>query len=260
MQPLAIEVLESVCQMGVEKYFKNRGEENGWDPEGFRQWLISHFPVSFPEGFFDDDHSDAEDLERKAKDRIIQAFKEKYIREDEKVPPRPDAMIGNKPAPRPANEAIRNLMIRKLDQRWQEHLLSMDHLRSDVNLRTFGQRDPLMEFKHEAFILFDEFSNQLRIEIAQGLFRFEILTQEHPAIQQLLAKLRLETNRSFMSDLEANVASDDQQEQLIEPEEPSMPAQPITVEPRAGRNDICPCGSGKKYKKCCGAQQEVEQV
>lgn len=250
IQPLAIEVLESVCQMGAEKFFKSRGEEGGWDPEGYRQWLISHFPVSFPEGYFDDDHSDTRDLEKKAAELIIKAFKDKYEREDAKVPPRLDAE--GKSAPRPANEAIRNLMIRKMDQRWQEHLLGMDHLRSDVNLRTFGQRDPLTEFKHEAFILFDEFSNQLKIEIAQGLFRFEILTQDHPAIQQLLAKLRLETNRSFMSDMEAGPAPEQSQEM-----EESIKSTPILAEPRAGRNDSCPCGSGKKYKKCCGTR-EVE--
>lgn len=260
MQALAIEVLESVCVMGSEKYFKNRGEEGGWDPEGYRQWLISHFPVSFSEGYFDDDHSDAVDLEKKAIDQITKAFKEKYAREDAKVPPRPEHIQEDRP--RPANEAVRNLMIRKLDQRWQEHLLAMDHLRSDVNLRTFGQRDPLMEFKHEAFILFDEFSNQLRIEIAQGLFRFEILTQDHPALQQLLAKLRLETNRSFMADLEAGVppTSSSQTSQPGSEEEPSIqPIAPLIAEPKAGRNELCPCGSGKKYKKCCGVR-EVEQV
>ena len=256
MQPLAIEVLESVCQMGAEKYLKNRGERDGWDPEGYRQWLISHFPVSFSEGYFDDDHSDAADLERKAVERVISAFNEKFTREDAKIAPRPEAMMGEKPAPRPANEAIRNLMIRKVDQRWQEHLLTMDHLRTDVNLRTFGQRDPLMEFKHEAFILFDEFSNQLRIEIAQGLFRFEILTQDHPALQQLLAKLRMETDRSFVTDLEAGPAPET--EPTKGNDEP--PSRPIMVEPKAGRNDSCPCGSGKKYKKCCGVQLELEQV
>lgn len=259
MQPLAVEVLESVCQVGSEKYFKHRGEEGGWDPEGYRQWLISHFPVSFPEGYFDDDLADVTDLETKAVDRIIQAFKEKYAREDAKVPQPPEAIQGEKHPPRPANEAIRNLMIRRLDQRWQEHLLAMDHLRVDVNLRTFGQRDPLTEFKHEAFVLFDEFSNQLRIEIAQGLFRFEIITQEHPAIQQLLAKLRLETNRSFISDLEAPPAAESKPE-TERNDESLPPPKPIVSEPKAGRNDSCPCGSGKKYKKCCALQQEVEQV
>lgn len=261
VKPLAIEIIESVCQQAGAKYFKTRGEENGWNPEGFRQWLISQFPVSFPEGAFDDDHSEASDLEKKAIDQIVLAFEEKYTREDAKVPPYAGPEVP--PPPRPVNEAIRNLMIRKLDQRWQEHLLTMDHLRLDVNLRTFGQRDPLMEFKQEAFVLFDDFGNQLRQEIAQGLFRFEILTQDHPAIQEMLAKMRLETNRSFVADLEAAPFASETRDEMENQEqefEPPVKIQPIVVEPKAGRNDNCPCGSGKKYKKCCALQQEVEQV
>jgi preprotein translocase subunit SecA len=258
MIPIAKEILETVCQTASEKYFKNRGEEGGWDPEGFRQWLISHFPVSFEEGFFDDDHSDAADLEKKAVDQILKAFEEKYQREDSKVPPRPELAANGETQPRPANEAIRNLMIRKLDQRWQEHLLAMDHLRSDVNLRTFGQRDPLMEFKHESFTLFDDFGNQLREEIAQGLFRFEIITQDHPALQDLIAKLRLETNRSFMSDLEADRTMSENGEEFEEDVQ-TTPTQPLIAEPKSGRNENCPCGSGKKYKKCC-AQLEPERA
>lgn len=257
MKPLAIEVIESVIQLGAEKHFKSRGEEEGWNSEGFRVWLMSRFPVNFAEGYFDDDHSSVEDLEQKAKDQIIRAFEEKFQREDAKIPYRTDP--SGKPAPRPANEAIRNLMIRKLDQRWQEHLLAMDHLRSDVNLRTFGQRDPLMEFKHESFALFDDFGNHLREEISQGLFRFEIITQDHPAMQELLAKLRLETNRSFMSDLEAKPVEPAKEVQGEEPVEPELPSKPIVVEPKAGRNENCPCGSGKKYKKCCALQQEAER-
>ncbi len=79
------------------------------------------------------DHADVAELNKWASERIIKAFQEKYAREDAKVPPRQEA-AGN---PRPANEAIRNLMIRKMDQRWQEHLLTMDHLRSDVKLAFF---------------------------------------------------------------------------------------------------------------------------
>lgn len=262
IKPLATEILETVCQTAGEKFFKIRGEENTWDPEGFRLWLISHFPVSFSEGYFDDEYSDKDELVKKAVDQIIKAFEEKYAREDAKVPPQAEVVPAGQPAPsRPANEAIRNLMIRKLDQRWQEHLLAMDHLRSDVSLRTFGQRDPLMEFKHEAFTLFDELGNQLRAEIAQGLFRFEILTQDHPAIQELMARMRMETNRSLVADFDSEPSNpgikNEPASELEEEQEPKR-IQPLVAEPKAGRNENCPCGSGKKYKKCCGLQMEVE--
>ena len=104
----------------------------GWDPEGYRQWLIEHFPVTFEEHYFDDDHKDVADLEKMASEKIIKAFKEKLDRENNKTPPAPDPKTGV--IFKPANEAIRNLMIRRIDQLWQEHLLRMDHLRSDVNV------------------------------------------------------------------------------------------------------------------------------
>ncbi len=69
-------------------------------------------------------------------------------------------------------------MVRKIDQLWQEHLLHIDHLRSDVHMRTVGQKDPLLEFKHESFALFETFSTQLRQEIARDLFRFEMMPQQ----------------------------------------------------------------------------------
>ena len=80
----------------------------------------------------------------------------------------------------PAKEAVLNLMIRQVDQLWQEHLLQMDHLRTDVNVRAAGNRDPLLEFKHDAFQFFDEFSRNVRTEIAQDIFRFEIVVRPPP--------------------------------------------------------------------------------
>lgn len=260
IESLAIQVLEEVCEANAEFFFKSRAEEGGWDPEGYRQWLITHFPVSFPPGAFDDEYANVSDLEKKASEQVIHAFKEKMSRENAKVKlnPLPD---GKMPPP-PAQEAIRNLMIRKNDQLWQEHLLAMDHLRADVNLRSFGQRDPLTEFKHESFVLFEDFSLRLRNEIAQGLFRFELVTHDHAAFQQLLATLKMETNRSFLSELEAkppmqqNGQQRDQANMQPSPPEKLQPV--VALLPKVGRNDLCPCGSGKKYKKCCGQYTDEE--
>ena len=97
-------------------------------------------------------------------------------------------------------------MIRRLDRIWQEHLLHMDHLRSDVSLRAVGQRDPLMEFKHEAFALFEELSRSLREDIARALFRFEIVPPQQ-TLQQFMNSvgMRLETTRSLVADIEGPV-------------------------------------------------------
>ncbi|MBA3816375.1 MAG: preprotein translocase subunit SecA [Parachlamydiaceae bacterium] len=266
IEGMAKELLESVCTNMAEKFFQNHSEEGGWNPEGFRQALISRFPVSFPENYFDDEHLDVSEIEGKASEKIVQAFSEKLARENGKLshlPPREDG----KPF-KPANEAVRNLMLRKIDQLWQEHLLKMDHLRSDVNLRTVGQRDPLMEFKHDAFAFFDEFSRNVRTEIAQDLFRFEIITRAMPSLQEMLAGLQLETNRSFMpevenppqvieNEIENENNSDSNEEVFIQKKQEKLV--PITIGAKTGRNDPCPCGSGKKFKNCCGIQQKDEE-
>jgi preprotein translocase subunit SecA len=179
----------------------------------------------------------------KATAAVLRAFDDKIQRENSKFIP----TEGYKS---PTNEAVRNLMIRKIDQRWQQHLLSMDHLRSDVNLRTVGQRDPLTEFKHEAFRLFDEFGRNIRSEIAHAIFRFEMIPQNAPSIQDLLKTISLETKRSFTNEIDGDQTPP-------KPVEPAKP-QPIVVEDKAGRNEVCPCGSGKKYKKCCGIYADDE--
>ena len=105
-----------------------------------------------------------------------------------------------------------------------------------------------MEFKHEAFALFDELSHQLRSDIANDLFRFQIITEETAVFQKLMSQINMEQGRSFTSELEAAPQSP--------PEAAQTKAAPVVVEPKVRRNDPCPCGSGKKYKKCCGASEE----
>ena len=240
---LAEEVFQHVCSYAAEKYFVSRsGEAGQWNPDGFRQFLLQHFPVTFGEHVFHDDRLEAADFEKIAYTAIVKAFREKITREEHKLAPPPPGM------PHPVAQAVRNIMIRKNDQLWQEHLLAMDHLRSEVNLRALGQRDPLLEFKHEAFTTFEAFSQQLYTEIAQGLFRFQIVFQEAPPIEQMLRRLQMETNRSLYADIEKDMPQDAEED-----EETTL--EPITNGPSHGRNDLCPCGSGKKYKKCCGAQQ-----
>ena len=258
IEPVAIEVIESVCRLGAEKFLQNRSEEGGWDPEGYRQWLMYLFPVTFELQAFDRDHLDIEQIEEIAIEKIVHAFKDKLKRENLKVP---QQLILEGEPPQPAHGAVRNLMIRKSDQLWQEHLLQMDHLRSDVTLRAVGQRDPLTEFKHEAFSLFDELSRNIRTEIARAIFRFEIIAPPQQSFQDFLAKsgFRMEKNRSLFDDLEKNNAQSEKvnREGVIKGKSNELERnEPLVATLQTGRNELCPCGSGKKYKKCC-AQVEV---
>lgn len=273
--PIAVEILETVCSHAADEFFVSRSEEGGWDSEGYREWLMRQFPVSFSEGFFDDDTSDIDALESKAAERVIDAFKQKIAHEQSKIIP--PANAENFPPPEyHISEAIRNLVIRKIDKRWQEHLLRMDHLRHDVNLRAVGQRDPLLEFKHEAFRFFDEFGRSLRNDVAHTLFRFEMVSQDRITLEKLLSTLQLERSRSFLGDiLEQQPALSEtalpghhastpinskmhQQENSVSLEQLEEKLEPVTTGPKVGRNDPCPCGSGRKYKKCCAPSKDEE--
>lgn len=248
------ELLLNVCEMKAQEHFVSRSQEGGWNPESYRQWLMSHFPVHFPEGHFDSDHLSAEQMEQMASDKIIEAFEHKYKYEKSRV--EKEGSDANN-MERLAQNAVRAVMIHKIDELWQEHLLTMDHLRVEVSLRTIAQRDPLLEFKHEAFRLFHELTSRLNLEIARNLFKIEIATMHHGLFHDLLNQINLETNRMIfdpMPEMAPKMAQAPAEE--ISHADRGQAAIPLIAAPKAGRNDPCPCQSGKKYKKCCGVMAE----
>ena len=192
--PLAAELLETVCSQLVDEHNASSGKLN------LTQTLQEIFPIHFEEKSFD--KTDSSDLEKKAIDKIVGAFELKLQYQREILAFLKPDLHDEEKAQSVLQEVIRNLMIRKIDQLWIEHLLSIDHLRTDVHMRTVGQKDPLQEFKHEAFALFDSFSQRLRKEIAQDLFRFEMMPQQNQEkrLQQTLSQLqRKQTTKNLLT-------------------------------------------------------------
>lgn len=180
--PLAEEILSNICHTMGLKFFVSRSEEGSWNPEGYRQWLMTHFPLTFEEHDFDSDYKSAEELEEFAAERVIAAFHLKIAHEIEAIQ-NAQAQLQNQMIPPLSpkdilNEVVRNLLVRSIDRLWQEHLLHIDHLRAEVSLRAIGQKDPLLEFKHEAFALFDSLSQRIKTEISHGLFKFAMVVPE----------------------------------------------------------------------------------
>ncbi|WP_194848241.1 preprotein translocase subunit SecA [Candidatus Neptunochlamydia vexilliferae] len=170
---LAEEVLEEICSEIAGQFFVSRTDH--WDPQGYAEWLMTHFPVTFDDGAFDNDYDTSEELAQKAAKQITAAFKAKMDHEANTI-----AAIqkeaGKEVDPTPVlSEVIRSLLLKNIDKLWQDHLLSIDHLRTEVNMRVVGQKDPLLEFKHEAFALFDTFTSDLKLQIGHALFRFEMM-------------------------------------------------------------------------------------
>jgi preprotein translocase subunit SecA len=155
----------------VNHLISSHKRDKEWDSERCRQVLITHFPVHLEEKLF---NKSDEMFEKQVADRITAAFYAKLHHQKELIATfRPDLQDAD--TQNILQEVLRNLMVRNIDQLWQEHLLSIDHLRSDVHMRTVGQKDPLLEFKHESFNLFQSFSEKLRQEISAALFRFEMM-------------------------------------------------------------------------------------
>jgi len=134
----------------------------------------------------------------------------------------------------------RSLLIQCLDQNWKDHLLSLDHLRQGINLRAYGQRDPLNEYKREAFTLFETMLGDLREATTRLLSHVEIRTAPteplFPQPPRNLQELRPSQDGGFATD---------------EPDQPETRG-PVRVAEKISRNALCPCGSGKKYKHCHG--------
>lgn len=247
---VALDVVEQMTLRAAEHILSDTSDEAR---NRFREWLATAAPVALDENLLFDPSLNNEALSQKAAELVMGALRDKLSIEQKAIE---NASGGQADGEKMIQEMVRSIMIRTVDNLWQNHLLEMDHLRADVHLRAIGQKDPLVEFKHESFRLFDTFTMRLREETVRTLFKFHVITQYE---QQFLAEpeaeeeeeYSLEHDRSFASELEESI-----QEPLASTELKTLPITPIHIEPKVGRNDACPCGSGKKFKKCCGQDGE----
>ena len=263
------DLMEQLVERSISHFFAQAVLEQ--DEDEFRQWIGEVAAISFDEGEIlgkgseeaireavlsklDDALNKKLDVERAA----MREFAER-LRFD------PDSMF---------ERAARSVMIRTVDGLWQAHLLEMDHLRADVHLRAIGQKDPLMEFKHESFRLFDTFTQKMREEIVKAVFNIRFVAPE-TGLAYLAPEAEMEEEEEVSLDENQAILEHDRslaEELESEPiqiyngqflNESETPAQPIPVSDGVrkasppGRNDECSCGSGKKYKKCCGEVKKI---
>jgi len=152
----------------------------------------------------------------------------------------------------------RSVFLMVIDNLWKDHLYEMDHLKGGVQYRAFGQKNPLYEYQREGLKLFEELRNQIAKEVTSYIFKLERVEQQQD-------RMGLDVSRTIHSDFDVYSSSSDtqagagrsqsraQQRQLITNRSETAVKTPVRVEKQVGRNEPCPCGSGKKYKKCCGA-------
>ena len=133
---------------------------------------------------------------------------------------------------------IKVIMLQSIDQQWKDHLLSIDHLKEGIGLRGYGQKDPKQEYKKEAFQLFMDLITRIRQEVVEKIFWVQIAREQEAAVR----------------DIEEIEAQQQKKQRLVfNLVEGGNTPKPLKSAKTVGRNDPCPCGSGKKYKKCCGS-------
>jgi preprotein translocase subunit SecA len=152
--------------------------------------------------------------------------------------------------------AEKSLLLQILDQMWKDHLLTLDHLRQGINLRAYGQRDPLNEYKREAFELFETLLSRLREQVTGVLSHIELRIQQNPDMEMQMALRQRELTEGRSDPAEGAGSDNDVSDARAWPRTVSAGAAPDPRDPaswgKVSRNAACPCGSGKKYKHCHG--------
>ena len=228
---------EDVNEMLVESHIPPKSYPEQWDAEGLEKEIFRVYGLHLPAQDWAKEEGIADEEIRA---RLHKAAEELFASKDAEYSP--DIM----------KMAKKRVLLQTLDQLWKDHLLSLDHLRSGINLRAYAQRDPLNEYKSEAFSLFERMLTQLRE-----------VTISRLAHLQIRVSVPVESLEDMAPPAHMQEGRDDPATQphgLPEPNSPVMrrttdgpvnPADPTTWG-RVGRNDPCPCGSGKKFKHCHG--------
>jgi preprotein translocase subunit SecA len=219
-----------------------------WDTDGLNKYLVEQFGLDMAKNGIDASQLNRQELG----DAIFEKLKELYEAKEKQIGP--DAMRYHE----------RMIMLSVLDTQWKDHLLSMDHLKEGIGLRGYGQHDPLVEYKRESFDMFENMMRRSQEESVRYLFHMQIVeaAQAQPAAdntdgdQQPAQPPRKRASTS-MDDLEAQFQrrkkKELEQARMAGSNGNTAPQQVVRGAAKVGRNDPCPCGSGKKYKKCHGA-------
>jgi preprotein translocase subunit SecA len=204
-----------------------------WDVTGLEQSLQTEFNLRLPvqQWLDDDDNLHEESLRAKITDAVRESYrvKEEAIGSDIRL-------------------FEKQIMLQILDTLWKEHLASMDYLRQGIHLRAYAQKQPKQEYKREAFELFEELLHNVKLEVIRFLARVEFQPSED--VQSIERKRREEDAKNTLNFQKESSSAMGGDEPIAAPEAAQTPF--IRREKKVGRNEPCPCGSGKKYKSCHG--------
>ncbi|QBX69786.1 preprotein translocase subunit SecA [Aeromonas hydrophila] len=216
----------------IDEYIPPQSLEEMWDVPGLEARLKSDFALDLPlqQWLAEDDKL----YEEKLRERILDEATKLYAHKEELV----------------GKEVLRNfekaVMLQILDGLWKEHLAAMDHLRQGIHLRGYAQKNPKQEYKRESFDLFTQMLETLKRDVVSILSRVQVQERDVEAMEEQQRQQAEAAPRTYTHAAADNQLADD---------EAQAEAAPVTFvrdEQKVGRNDPCPCGSGKKYKHCHG--------
>jgi len=237
-------IRDDVISMTVRRYVPINSIDQQWDIEGLERSLADDFGMSL----------DLKGLMEKSEELDDNALLENVLKAAEQLFADKEAQI--------ASENMRHLekhlMLNVLDQSWKEHLARMDYMRQGIHLRGYAQKQPKQEYKRESFELFSEMLDKVKQDVITLLARVRIRDEEEVAAMENAERQRLEAqskNMQFQHPETGDFGVDDEMEQAMAFASQGAESQPGTItrdSEKIGRNDPCPCGSGKKYKQCHG--------
>ena len=247
-----MDIVRGIVGQFIDSRVPEGSRYDQWDLAGLQSDVLTQFGVKLDIGAM-------QELNRaQIEDDIFEKLERRYQDKEQAVGA--DLM----------RETERMIMLNVIDNQWKDHLLSMDHLKEGIGLRGYGQKDPLVEYKKESFKLFQDMMDRVEDETVRFLFFLQRVEDGQPPLPYPETDeedddsgepvaVGSQPNREAQSavlDFTRNIQrkKEKELEQLqFAGGEASLAQQPVLAKPKAGRNDPCPCGSGRKYKKCCGA-------
>ena len=198
--------------------------EEQWEIPTLEKVLVAELQLELPIGEWVKQEPNLSDDEILG--RIIKAADEAYAAKVE--------LVGGEPF----HQFERNVMLQSLDTHWREHLSALDHLRQGIHLRGYAQKNPKQEYKREAFELFEGLLDTVRNEVTRLLVNVQIRSPED--VEETAPHAEVQNVQYHHADYDGALGTGEDAE--------AKPQQPAQAGPKVGRNDACPCGSGKKYK------------
>ena len=203
-------MIEKLIDRGMDLYANEKAHPEDWDYDALIEYAVDLFAAA---GSLS--RTELETMSREEiREDLLDAAAENYDRRE--------LLFGADNM----RELEKVVMLRVVDTKWMDHLDAMDMLRQGIGLRAYGQKDPLIEYKIEAFDMFGQMIEHIQEDIVRYIYRVNIVTQAEDRLAQ------------------ATTSHGDE----------AGPKEPVRSKETVGRNELCPCGSGKKYKKCCGAK------